>query len=623
MKIAKKLYLFLGCLTILVLTNHKVFSQACFTTSTIKGCVPLKIVATNCSPITDPRLILYDFGDGMGLKNSSEYTYTKAGKYFITQLINGTPSSQSDGKYMVEVFAPETPQFSVELCSDNVVSVKITSNGMPEYMIDYGETRQDIVPGLTSTTYKYSDSKVKTITVSGFIKGVGTCGSASQTITPSSKGVAAIFKQVKVLDNNSIELTFEQDKNNTYKVAELSQNTGVTRLLDIQANATSLVLGNRNINLDDFIYKINLFDKCKNAVVQALESIGTVNLKATAQAQQNLLSWQAPQYFGFVRYEIYRDGQLIDAINDASITSYADKKIVCNTSYTYRVELILHEGKSRSISINKTVTALSASLPKVVQGLSASTRNSSIILTWKYATGDIAKSVIISKSVEGVATNDIILSGNITTYTDDKNVKADEKLYCYTITYLDICGNKAPTSAAACNLLLKSTENDVNVLLNWQGTVPPNAQLFLEKIADKDIISIPVGSSYIDPKSGFTTPNIRYRLRIVTPDGVSYSNVVAVLLPSQFEIPTAFTPNADGLNDVFKPTTQKYLQNYTLTIFSQWGTILFESNSPDIGWDGNTINGSPAQSGTYIFQIKYNDSISRPTLKQGIVTLIR
>jgi gliding motility-associated-like protein len=77
------------------------------------------------------------------------------------------------------------------------------------------------------------------------------------------------------------------------------------------------------------------------------------------------------------------------------------------------------------------------------------------------------------------------------------------------------------------------------------------------------------------------------------------------------------------LNDVFKPTTQKYLQNYTMTIFSQWGTILFESNSPDIGWDGNTINGSPAQSGTYIFQIKYNDSISRPTLKQGIVTLIR
>ncbi len=622
MTIKNKIYLIATFLLILISLNNKIFAQACFTTNTSKGCVPLKIVATNCSPITDARLILYDFGDGVGLKNTAEYTYTKAGKYFITQLINGTPSSQSDGKYLIEVFPPETPQFTVELCSDNTVSVKITSNTMPEYMIDYGETRQDIVTGLTSTTYKYADNKPKTITVSGFIKDVGTCGSATQTITPLSKGVAAIFKQVKVLENNSIELTFEQDKNNTYKAEELNQTTGLSRLLDIQSNTNSLVLGNRNINIDEYIYKINLFDKCKNAIVQALESIGTINLKATAQAQQNVLSWQAPQYFGFQRYEIYRDGKLIDNLMSVNLTTYTDKNIVCNKNYTYRVELVLHGGKSRSISANKSVISISASTPKVVQNLSASAINSTIILKWKYAQGDTANTVIISKSINGIAEKDIVLTGNITTYKDD-NLRTDEKLYCYSVSYLDICGNQAPKSAATCNLLLKGTENDFNVLLNWQGTIPPNAKLFLEKMTDKDTTSIAVGSSYIDLKSGFTSPNVRYRLRIVTTDGVSYSNLFAVRLPSEFEIPTAFTPNADGLNDIFRPTVKKFLANYKMTIFSQWGTIVFESNSLDKGWDGTDSQGIAAISGTYIYQILFNDSISRPVTKQGIVTLIR
>lgn len=612
-----KYKLLLSFCAILLLSTCQTFAQ--FTLDKTSGCAPLTVTAINTSGIPS---VLYDFGQGAGLKPEAiSQPYTKAGTYTIQQLVGGFMGTKTQ---TITVYDNETPKFVVEFCGDNIVNVKILSNGMPQYVIDYGDgTAQSTVTGLTSTTHQYTNTMPKTITVSGFIAGSTTCGTATQTITPLSRVSSALFKQVKVLSNGNIELTFEQNAENSYKLEELNETTSLKKLIDLAPSATSLVLTNRNLDIDSYIYRINPFDKCKNSTTQATEAIGTVNLQVTAQAQQNLLSWDIPLYFGFVSYEIYRDNVLLTTLTSLNTTNYADKKITCNKTYIYRLELVLHGGKSRSISINRSVTAIASSVPKVVQSPIVSTQNSQIDLIWKYAAGDTAKTIIISKTVDGVVENDIVLSGNLTKYLDN-NVKPNEKLYCYNITYLDLCGNKSPKSAAVCNVLLKGTEDPQNVLLSWQGSFPSGSQVFLEKIIDKDITVIPVnGMSYSDLKSAFTSPNVSYRLRIVNPEGVSYSNIFAVRLPSEFEIPNAFSPNGDGLNDVFRPTTSKFLTNYKMTIFSQWGTVVFESVNAETGWDGSGLSGTFAPSGVYAFQIDYYDSIGRPTVKQGIVTLIR
>lgn len=619
----KKVQIGILLLAMVVFNVTYSFAQACFSASSTKGCVPLKIVLKNCSSTTDPRLVLYDFGDGTGFKNVAEYTYLKAGKYFVTQLINGTPSSQSDGKYLIEVLAPETPQFSVDFCSDNAVNVKVTSNGMPEYIINYGDGKQDTVKGLTATSYLYKDSNPKTITVSGFVRGTGTCGDATQTITPRNNIVAATFNSVKVVDNNTIELNFVQDASNNYKVGELNQTTNVTRNLDISSGLTSLTLTGRNTLVDAFTYRINPFDKCKNTTVQALIAISTVNLQAVAQAKQNFLSWNSPITLGFVRYDIYRNNQLISTIKDLSQTSFFDTKIICNQSYTYRVETILHDEKSKSISANKTVVAVSASTPKAIENLTVSIQDAATVLKWKYATGDSAMTVLIKRTVNGGETKEITVNGNAKTYTDSE-VRINEKSYCYAVSFIDICGKTSPVSNV-CSILLTGEETDKAVNLTWSGSVNyPNAKIFLEKLSDTDTSVIAVNrTSFSDPKTSFTNPNVRYRIRIVTTEGVLYSNIFSVRLPSEFSIPTAFSPNGDGLNDVFKPVSSRFLTNYKMTIFSQWGTVIFESIDATVGWDGVTSSGVPAQSGTYVFQVEYNDSISRPIVQRGIVTLIR
>jgi gliding motility-associated-like protein len=89
-----------------------------------------------------------------------------------------------------------------------------------------------------------------------------------------------------------------------------------------------------------------------------------------------------------------------------------------------------------------------------------------------------------------------------------------------------------------------------------------------------------------------------------------------------FAIPSAFTPNNDGLNDVFRPIIQQEIVAYQLAIYNRWGQQIFVSTQRNLGWDGN-INNQPAESGTYLYWIKYTKYNNEPQMYKGTVTIIR
>ena len=72
-------------------------------------------------------------------------------------------------------------------------------------------------------------------------------------------------------------------------------------------------------------------------------------------------------------------------------------------------------------------------------------------------------------------------------------------------------------------------------------------------------------------------------------------------------IPNSFTPNGDGQNDVFYPSTDQEFIEYGFWIYDRWGTMVFKTNIPKTGWDG-MINGKPAAVGTYVWKISYVSS---------------
>ena len=72
-------------------------------------------------------------------------------------------------------------------------------------------------------------------------------------------------------------------------------------------------------------------------------------------------------------------------------------------------------------------------------------------------------------------------------------------------------------------------------------------------------------------------------------------------------VPNAFSPNNDGINDVFIPISKCEFQKYKFQIFSRWGGLLFSTNNPYMGWDG-TYKNVQTPNNVYVYLITYTDS---------------
>lgn len=74
-------------------------------------------------------------------------------------------------------------------------------------------------------------------------------------------------------------------------------------------------------------------------------------------------------------------------------------------------------------------------------------------------------------------------------------------------------------------------------------------------------------------------------------------------------VPNAFSPNGDGLNDVFLPITQA-VSHYNFMVFDRWGKKVFESSDPQVGWDGY-YNGSACMKGVYAYTLSLKDDVDQ------------
>jgi gliding motility-associated-like protein len=94
------------------------------------------------------------------------------------------------------------------------------------------------------------------------------------------------------------------------------------------------------------------------------------------------------------------------------------------------------------------------------------------------------------------------------------------------------------------------------------------------------------------------------------------------LQQSLFSIPNAFTPNGDGLNDIFMPVTSAEIASYQMDIFMPNGQHIFASKNINFGWNGE-YKGSLVNSGTYIYVIKYKSTDGKEHIDKGQLLLIR
>lgn len=87
-------------------------------------------------------------------------------------------------------------------------------------------------------------------------------------------------------------------------------------------------------------------------------------------------------------------------------------------------------------------------------------------------------------------------------------------------------------------------------------------------------------------------------------------------------IPNAFSPNGDGLNDVFGVENFKFERLLEFRVFDRWGKQVFNTTNPSEGWDG-TVNGSPASQDVYYYIIRLGYGDDTVETYKGDVTLLR
>jgi gliding motility-associated-like protein len=90
-----------------------------------------------------------------------------------------------------------------------------------------------------------------------------------------------------------------------------------------------------------------------------------------------------------------------------------------------------------------------------------------------------------------------------------------------------------------------------------------------------------------------------------------------------FYIPSAFSPNENGINDTFGPVGKYFdMQSYELKIYNRWGQVVFQTHDFFQHWDGKMTNGLRAPMGTYAYIIKLADMDGNNKLIRGSVSLL-
>lgn len=141
------------------------------------------------------------------------------------------------------------------------------------------------------------------------------------------------------------------------------------------------------------------------------------------------------------------------------------------------------------------------------------------------------------------------------------------------------------------------------------------------------------------PATGLSNPNIAnpvailgsgldsvtYKVTAYDTAGCSATDAVTVrVYKSQPEIfvPTAFTPDNDGKNDILKPITVGITRLHFFNVYNRWGQQVFTTTEFGKGWDGK-LNGIAQASGTYVFITEGTDYLGNKVYRKGTTVLIR
>lgn len=594
-----------------------------FEVDQIKGCAPLTVNLTIRPPLTCGGASTCDmqYEDNGSFQNETfSHTYSQPGTYKLLVLLQ----SQSGFDEITITVLPNTPPaFEVYSCGGNSAQVKITDTAYNQYVINYNDGSPDVVVpvgSLAKDSHTFPSSGPKNITVRGRNLGADdNCDPATQSIDALVTLPAPVINLLQVTDDATIQLDFLNQPNILYKLQIATNGTNFQALKDIYNTSTTTVT---NLRPDDnyYCFRLGAFDPCNNVTVYS-NVICSADFDLALQSDNNRLTWST-RSTGINTYSISKtNGAAINAAGTA--TSYDDTNVVCGTEYCYRLTSLYGNG-SQSISLEKCGIAISTDIPSAPLNISTQVAGTSLDLVWSQDPAFNAATYSISKAGAVIGTS------ATPAFTDGSYDPAAGG--CYTISYVDACGNISVMSTQACAIQLTGilqADNVVNLAWTayngWQNGVD---HYVVEKYNDQGQLvqsfTTGTGLTFQDSEQDPGNQVVVYRIVAIAAEGgvvESISNTVTIVKQPNIFHPNAFTPNGDGLNDTFIVYGQ-YTERVEFKIFNRWGELLFYTTDLNQSWDG-TYKGNTMPEGTYVFRAYLTDLAGNTSERSGNILLLR
>jgi PKD repeat protein len=399
------------CICLFIISVSTSFGQTrpgpCFEANITRGCVPLTITVTNCS--TDGSQIGYDYGDGNSIKDET-FTYTTPGKYTIKQIGNFVSSNGANTLTKVdyiEVLATPPPTFALSTCAGRSVEVNIPDTNYDSYLINFGDGTSQVTASNTAVRRTYPDVTPRTLTVTGQHitqpAGLACAGaSSSQTITPIQALIKPVINSLTARGNTNLELNFQT---NNYLNYRIFQKTGTTEayqeigaVSNPQANPFGQTLTSVDVSSEVYNFQVAAVDVCGRQLLS--DEISSIVLSTTAATNQNVLNWQINASPLLQKFIIYRNGQVLTEIPNASQRTFTDASVQCPNEYCYQV-VAQYSNSAQSTSLQSCVRALSTDTPPAIQNITASVQNNFALVTWQLPAGQEAQEYTIFRSDNG------------------------------------------------------------------------------------------------------------------------------------------------------------------------------------------------------------------------------
>ena len=116
-----------------------------------------------------------------------------------------------------------------------------------------------------------------------------------------------------------------------------------------------------------------------------------------------------------------------------------------------------------------------------------------------------------------------------------------------------------------------------------------------------------------------------YEVKALIQDGsgceATLSQLVEVKKVVSMFVPSAFSPNGDGVNDEFY-VGHRLVGNFHIEIFNRWGQLVYESSDPDFRWDGRGVSGQHVREGVYVYRIRAQDLNGMREDRSGTITVL-